>query len=70
MLPKPVARVSVEIGGLPAAVEYAGGAPANMPGLFQINARMSNAVQPGEKVPVRVKIGDASSQDGVTIAVR
>jgi uncharacterized protein (TIGR03437 family) len=41
-----------------------------MPGVLQINAQMSNAVAPGASVPVQVKIGKASSQDGVTIAVR
>jgi uncharacterized protein (TIGR03437 family) len=70
VLPKPIARVTVEIGGMPATVEYAGAAPWNMPGLFQINARMSSAVQPGDSVPVRVKIGNATSQDGVTLVVR
>jgi uncharacterized protein (TIGR03437 family) len=70
VLPKPLAAVSVDIGGLPATVEYAGAAPGNMPGLFQINARMSKDVQAGSQVPVHVKIGGVSSQDGVTLAVR
>jgi uncharacterized protein (TIGR03437 family) len=70
VLPKPVAPVSVDIGGLAATVEYAGAAPGNMPGLFQINARMSADVQPGDHVPVHVKVGAATSQDGVTLAVR
>jgi uncharacterized protein (TIGR03437 family) len=70
VLPKPLASVSVNIGGMPATVEYAGAAPGNIPGLFQINARISKDVQRGDQVPVRVKIGAASSQDGVTLAVR
>jgi uncharacterized protein (TIGR03437 family) len=70
VLPKPLAPVSVDIGGLPAAVEYAGAAPAMMPGVFQINARMSKDVHPGDSVPVRVKIGGVASQDGVTMVVR
>jgi uncharacterized protein (TIGR03437 family) len=70
VLPKPLASVSAEIGGLPATVEYAGAAPGNMPGLFQINARMSKNVQPGDKVLVQVKIGALTSQKGVTLAVR
>jgi uncharacterized protein (TIGR03437 family) len=60
----------VEISGLPATIEYAGAAPGNIPGLLQINARMSKDVQPSDKVPVHVKIGGAVSQDGVTLAVR
>ncbi len=70
VLPKPVAPVSVMIGGLPASVEYAGAAPGNMPGLFQINARISANVVPGDKVPVVVTIGKVASQDGVTVVVR
>src|ERR1035437_7936107 len=65
-----VAPVSVEIGGLPAAVLYAGAAPGNIPGLFQINARISQDVTPGDGVPVRVKVGNLMSQQGVTVAVR
>jgi uncharacterized protein (TIGR03437 family) len=70
VLPKPVAPVSVQIGGLPAVVEYAGAAPGNMPGLFQINARIAAGVSTGDSVPVSVKVGDLSSQQGVTVAVR
>jgi uncharacterized protein (TIGR03437 family) len=69
VLPKPLANVSVNIGGLPASVEYAGAAPGNMPGLFQINARIAANVQPGNQVPVRVTVGSLTSQDGVTLAV-
>jgi uncharacterized protein (TIGR03437 family) len=70
VLPKPLAPVSVAIGGLPATVEYAGAAPGNIPGLFQINARMSSAVTPGDRVAVQVKVGNLTTQNGVTLAVR
>jgi uncharacterized protein (TIGR03437 family) len=70
VLPKPLAPVSVDIGGLPATVEYAGAAPGNIPGVVQINARMSKDVPPGDRVPVHVKIGGRTSQDGVTLVVR
>jgi len=70
VLPKPVAPVSVEIGGLPAQVEYAGAAPGNIPGLFQINARIPNDVTPGDRVPLHVTVGNLTSQDGVTLVVR
>jgi uncharacterized protein (TIGR03437 family) len=70
VLPKPVGPVSVEIGGLPAEVLYAGAAPGNIPGLFQINARISPDVTPGDRVLLRVKVGNRTSQDGVTVAVR
>ena len=70
VLPKPLAAVTVDIGGLPATVQYAGAAPGNMPGLFQINAQIPASVQPGDRVPVHVKVGAGSSLDGVTLAVR
>jgi uncharacterized protein (TIGR03437 family) len=70
ILPAPAAQCAVEIGGLPAAVEYCGAAPYNMPGLFQVNARMDPAVAPGDAVAVRVIVGGKGSQDGVTMVVR
>jgi uncharacterized protein (TIGR03437 family) len=70
VLPKPVAQVSVQIGGLPATVQYAGAAPYNMPGLFQINVVVPLNVQTGDSVPVKVTIGGATSQAAVTVAVR
>jgi len=41
-----------------------------MPGLMQINARVDSNVAAGDRVPVKVVIGGAASQDGVTLAVR
>jgi uncharacterized protein (TIGR03437 family) len=70
VLPKPVAQVSVTIGGLPAVVQYAGAAPGMMPGIFQINAVIPQGVASGNNVPVQMKVGSAASQDGVTVAVR
>jgi uncharacterized protein (TIGR03437 family) len=70
ILPKPVASCAAEIGGLPATVEYCGAAPFNMPGLFQINARIDPSVAPGDAVPVRVIIGGKPSQTGTTMVVR
>lgn len=70
VLPKPIAPVAVDIGGLPASIDYAGAAPGNMPGVFQINAHIPAGVTPGNQVPVHVKIGNSTSQDGVTLAIR
>jgi len=67
--PAPVASVSVDIGGLPATVKYAGAAPGYLAGVLQINAQMSANVQAGNAVPVHVTIGGVTSQDGVTLAV-
>ncbi len=69
ILPKPVATCAAEIGGLPATVEYCGAAPLNMPGLFQINARIHASVVPGDAVPVRVILGGKPTQNGVTMVV-
>jgi uncharacterized protein (TIGR03437 family) len=55
---------------LAARVEYCGAAPSNMPGLFQINARIDPSVTPGDAVPVRVIIGGKASQTGTTMVVR
>jgi len=69
VLPAPLAPVSVQIGGLPATVVYAGAAPYNMAGLIQVNVRVPQNV-PSGNVPVKVTIGNSVSQDGVTLAVR
>jgi uncharacterized protein (TIGR03437 family) len=68
--PKPVATCAAEIGGLAASIEYCGAAPLDMPGLFQVNARMDAAVAAGDAVPVLVTIGGTPSQSGVTLVVR
>lgn len=69
VLPQPLAAVSVQVGGLPAVVEYAGAAPGNIPGLFQINAHISKDVAPSDQAPVVVTVGGRASQGGVTISV-
>jgi len=70
ILPKPVLPVSVEIGGYAAEVQYAGAAPWNMPGLMQVNAKIDARATPGDATPVHVTVGQAKSQDGVTMVVR
>ena len=69
-LPLLTGKVSVTIGGLPAAVSYSGGAPGAVAGLTQINAQVPAGVVPGSEVPVVVQVGEARSQSRVTIAVR
>jgi trimeric autotransporter adhesin len=71
-LPLPILtqNVSVTIGGLPAKVDYSGGAPQSVAGLTQINVEVPSGVQPGSSVPVVVKVGTAQSQAGITMAVR
>jgi uncharacterized protein (TIGR03437 family) len=69
-LPRPNLRVSVTIGGQPAPVQYAGGAPGEVAGLMQVNVQIPVGIQTGNAVPVVLSVGNVSSQVGVTIAVR
>ena len=48
-LPKPALQVSVEINGENAEVTYAGGAPGEVAGMLQVNARIP-ANAPGRSV--------------------
>lgn len=66
----PVLPVSVTVCGIPAVVQYKGGAPGLVAGLTQVNVQIPNGVQPGGYVPVVVQVGDASTIAGaVWIAV-
>ncbi|HSP66377.1 MAG TPA: hypothetical protein VLN48_01540 [Bryobacteraceae bacterium] len=60
--------VSVRIGGYAAEVLYAG-AVAGYPGLFQINVRVPAGYMAPGILSVVLTVGEAASQDGVTIAV-
>lgn len=68
-LPHPLSSVNVTIGGQKAEILYAGAAPG-LAGLIQINARVPAGIQAGAAVPVKVVIGTAGSQPGVTLAVK
>jgi uncharacterized protein (TIGR03437 family) len=61
--------VSVSIGGIPAEVLYAGSAPA-YPGMLQIDTRPPAGYTPPGNSSVVVTVGSASSQPGLTIAVK
>ena len=69
-LPTPLLPVSVLIGGLPADVSYAGGAPGATAGLLQVNAKVPDGVKRGVPALVQIRIGDATSQSGVTLAIK
>jgi uncharacterized protein (TIGR03437 family) len=68
-LPKPVAPIAVTIGGVSAAVQYAGQAPGAVAGVIQINAQIPSGIQAGNAVPVVVQAGSVPTQAGVTVAV-
>jgi uncharacterized protein (TIGR03437 family) len=67
---KPLVPVTVKIGGLDAVVQYAGSSSGLVAGVLQVNAVVPGSIAPGTAVPVMVSVGGASSQQGVTIAVR
>jgi uncharacterized protein (TIGR03437 family) len=70
VLPRPVLPVTASIGGQPATVLYAGGAPGIAAGVLQVNVQLPDGLAAGSSVPVILTIGGQSSQAGVTIAVR
>jgi len=65
---KPKLPVSLTIGGVPATVTYAGEAPGFFAGVLQVNALLPD-LPPGDQ-PVVLTIGNASSQTGITVAVK
>jgi len=65
----PLAQATATIGGVAANVGYAGGDVGLPPGMIRLDIGVPVGVT-GNTVPVVVKIGSASSQPGVTIAVK
>ncbi|MFN7998739.1 MAG: hypothetical protein U0Q18_34265 [Bryobacteraceae bacterium] len=55
-LPRPLLPVVVTIGGLPAPVLYAGGAPGFV-GLLQVNVRVPSGFVPAGNLPVTLAVG-------------
>jgi uncharacterized protein (TIGR03437 family) len=67
---RPVLPVSVTVGGIAAAYQYAGSLQGQVAGLMQVNVKIPDGVQPGGYVPVVLQVGDASTTPGaVWIAV-
>jgi uncharacterized protein (TIGR03437 family) len=69
-LRKSLLPVSVKVGGIDCRVEYQGSAPGLVSGVFQVNVRLPDSVPSGAAVPVSLQIGNAVSQDGITVAIR
>jgi uncharacterized protein (TIGR03437 family) len=66
----PILPVRVTVGGLPATVQYAGGAQGQVSGLMQVDVQIPAGVQPGGYVDVVLQVGDASTTlSAVWIAV-
>jgi uncharacterized protein (TIGR03437 family) len=68
--PKPLLPVSITIGGVPAEILYVGGAPTLVAGVLQINVRVPSNAPSGPSIPVVLTIGEASSQQQITMAIR
>jgi uncharacterized protein (TIGR03437 family) len=68
--PRPRLPVAVTIGGRTSEVMYAGGAPGLVSGVIQVNARLPADLPQAGDVPVILQVGSATSQPGVTLAVR
>lgn len=62
--------VTVTIGGKQITPFYAGSAPNYVAGVFQVNVFIPDDAPIGQAVPVVVTVGGASSQAGVTLAVK
>ena len=68
-LPAPNWPVTATIGGVNATVLYAGAAPGLVAGVLQVNVRVPSGI-PGGDQPVVVTIGGASTQAGLTVAIK
>jgi uncharacterized protein (TIGR03437 family) len=69
-LPRPVLPVTVQVGGQPAEVLFAGGAAGMANGVTQVNVRIPAGTPAGASTPVTVQIGDGISQPGLTVVVQ
>ena len=66
--PRPVAPVSVTIGGVPATVQFAGETPLEVAGVMQVNVIVPFNL-PNGPAPLVLTIGGANSQPGLTMYV-
>ena len=69
-LPHPILPVHATVGGQPAEVQYAGGAPGIVEGVIQVNLLIPAASQTGAAVPLVLQVGDSVSQPGITLAIQ
>ncbi len=67
--PSPVAPVLVTIGGQNAEILFAGLAPATA-GVMQVNVKLPAAIGRDAAVSVYLSVGEATSQQGVTLAIQ
>ena len=69
LVPRPIAPVTVTIGGQTAQLVYSGSAPFQVYGILQVNAIVSEGLISGPQ-PVVLKVGDRdNAAQQVTVAV-
>ena len=69
-LPRPVLPVTATVGGLPADVLFAGGAPGMVAGVTQVNVRIPQNLQPppGDgQVKLLLRVGDTPSRNDIGV---
>ena len=66
----PRQAVRVTVGGKAAEVLYAGAAPNFVAGVLQVNFRIPRDAPSGDAIPLVLTVGNASSPDNVTMALR
>jgi uncharacterized protein (TIGR03437 family) len=69
-LKSPVASVTATVGGLAAAVVYAGTSPGIVNGVIQVNVTIPATAPSGAAVPIVITVGTATTQAGVTLAIQ
>ncbi len=68
-LPVPTSKVTVQIDGIDAPVEYAGSVATQVAGFMQLNVRVPDGARSGS-VPVTLTVGGVQSKAGITLAVK
>jgi uncharacterized protein (TIGR03437 family) len=68
-LPAPMLPVTITLNGVDVTPLYAGSAPTLVGGVLQVNVRVPADAAAGI-APVTLRVGDALSQPGVTVALR
>lgn len=68
--PKPVAPVTVTIGGVAANVQYYGAAPGELAGVMQLNVEIPAGAPTGTAVPISLMVGTTSSSANSTISIK
>ena len=68
-LPAPMLPVTAQVDAQPAGVLYAGSGAGIVEGVIQVNLRVPSGALAGPAIPVTLRIGDSSSQTGLTVAL-